>query len=107
VKIYLRIFSRNQLKINSFLALLLKNIPNTNNYAIKKHFQRKKKKRIITILKSPHINKNAQEQFEFKIFCKQLIFYSSKIMKFIIILKKLLANVFPEIKIKVKFSIAQ
>lgn len=44
----------------------------------------------ITILKSPHVNKKAREQFELKIFKKTIIIYSNlklKILKFLILNK--------------------
>ena len=36
----------------------------------------KKNKKFITVLKSPHINKTAQEKFEFKMFSKVITFWS-------------------------------
>ena len=44
----------------------------------------------ITLLKSPHVNKKAREQFELKIFKKTIIIYSNlklKILKFLILNK--------------------
>jgi len=61
------IFSRNQHSVNKFFSLFINNV-DSNFTVIKKHFQNKRAKKIITILKSPHVNKKAQEQFENKLF---------------------------------------
>lgn len=55
----------------------------------------------ITILKSPHVNKKAQEQFEYKIFSKKISISSYNEMKFLIFLKKLKIKLFSEIKLKI------
>lgn len=101
---HLTIVSRNPQSINNFLLFIQNNIePNFN--VVKKRFQQKQKKKILTILKSPHVNKTAQEQFEYRVFSKQLVFYSANYLKHIILLKKTKANLFPDVKIKVKFVI--
>ena len=66
---------------------------------------RKKKKKKLTILKSPHINKTAQEQFEARIFSKKLIIYPIKNSKYLAFFKKIRNNLFSDIYIKTKFSL--
>lgn len=59
----------------------------------------------MTILKSPHVNKKAQEQFEIRFFKKQLTIKSIKIFKYLIFLKKLNFNLFSDVNITLKYSI--
>ena len=65
----------------------------------------KKKKKFFTVLKSPHVNKTAQEQFNFNITIKKLTFNYFKFNRFLIIFKKIKQNVFSDIYIKIKFNI--
>ena len=74
---------------------------------IKKYFQKKKKKKILTILKTPHVNKTAQEQFEYRIYSKQITMYSSQGFQYLVFLKKISVNLWPEIKIKIKIDMNQ
>jgi ribosomal protein S10 len=100
--LHIKFFSRNQSKINSFIFFFLKNALSLS--LTKKHLKKKKKKKVLSILKSPHVDKKAQEQFELKTFIKQLTLVSLKNIKFLIALKKLKTKFFPEMKIKIKFS---
>jgi ribosomal protein S10 len=103
---HITIISKNKSSLNSVSTLL--NSINHNKYLnlniIKKYFKKKNKKSVLTILKSPHVNKTAQEQFEFKFSSKQfLIKPTTKNLKFILLLKKLESNLFPDTKIILKF----
>lgn len=69
---------------------------------IVKCFQKKKVKKIITILKSPHVNKKAQEQFEIKYYSVQFSVNSIKLFKFLIFLKKVKTFCLSDINIKIK-----
>ena len=93
--------SKNQISIKKFLRFLKKR--NIINFKIiQKCFFKKKKKKFITLLKSPHVNKSAQEQFEIKINSIQLKIQSIQPFKFLIMLKKIKINLFPDISIKLK-----
>lgn len=93
------ITSKNKNSINNFIALF-----NKNKFdIIQKYSQKKNKKKRLTILKSPHVNKKAQEQFENKILKKQLTIQITKSYKYLIFLKKLNYNLFPDINIKVQY----
>lgn len=59
------------------------------------------KKDFITILKSPHINKTAQEQFEYRIYNKCIIIRTFKPLLFLSLIKILQNLSFPNIKLKV------
>jgi hypothetical protein len=71
---------------------------------VKKYFQKKTKKSFIAILKSPHVNKKAQEQFETHFYSKQLSIYSTKKLKYLFFLKKIKNNIFSDLKLKIKFT---
>lgn len=46
------------------------------------------KKDVITVLKSPHVNKTAQEQFEYRMYSKKILINSFKPSFFLLTLKK-------------------
>jgi ribosomal protein S10 len=75
-----------------------------NFNTIKKYFQKKKKKKTLTILKSPHVNKTAQEQFEYRIYSKQITIYSPQGFQYLVFLKKVNTHLFPDVKIKTEFN---
>jgi ribosomal protein S10 len=99
----LLISSKNKKSLNNFFKIFYKNFLITNyNFIVKKKLKKKIKKTTITLLKSPHVNKTAQEQFEIKYAYKQLEIYTPKLFKFLIFLKKLKIFIFPDINIKIK-----
>ena len=65
----------------------------------------KKKKKIkkLTILKSPHENKTAQEQFESRVFLRQFNFCLSNSLKYLVFSKKIKNTLFPDIVFKTQF----
>jgi ribosomal protein S10 len=67
--------------------------------------QKKKHKKIFTILKSPHVNKTAQEQFEFILFSKKIKIDTFQVLKILIVLKKLQTTLFSDVIIKLDFII--
>ena len=99
---YLTITSKTEESLKNFLVCL-KN-PNINYNVISRQFKKKTKKQKFSILKSPHVYKTAQEQFESRFFTSQINFYSNDTFKSLIFLKKIKNNLFPNIKIKIKFS---
>ena len=102
---HLIVQSRNQKSIRTFLSFFFNSIKNLNFDVIKKYFEKKRKKKILTILKSPHVNKKAQEQFEFRYYSKQITLYSTQNFKHLIFIKKIKDNLFSDVRIKTKFSI--
>ncbi len=95
------ITSKNKNSINDFFLFFNKNTM-CNFNAIKKYFQKKMEKKKLTILKSPHVNKKAQEQFESRFFKKQFTIQITKNLKYLIFLKKLNYDLFPDTDIKLK-----
>lgn len=67
-----------------------------------KPFPKHEKRKFITILKSPHVNKTAQEQFEYRFFSKHFLVFSVKPQIFFLLFKKLKNLSFSGIKLEVK-----
>lgn len=67
-------------------------------------YARKKCKKKFSILTSPHVNKRAQEQFGVEIYRQQLKINVLEPLKFIILLKRVCSNSFPNLKLAVKFE---
>nr|AEP41560.1 40S ribosomal protein S10 [Phytophthora idaei] len=90
----------NQLKQN---LLKLKKINKLKNIQIKGIFQTKKKKKIFTLLKSPHVNKKSREHFIIKNYTPKIDIKFKKIfqlLNFLILIKKILSeNALTNIKI--------
>lgn len=94
----IKIYSKNKNSLNKFLFFISNiNIPLKTVFNV----PNEKKKTFLTVLKSPHVNKDAQDQFEFKMFSKSLIVYSNQPKLFILVLKKIINESFSDIKIKI------
>ena len=59
------------------------------------------KKTKFSVLKSPHVNKTAQEQFEYRIYRTKLKCFVPQMFLFLIFLKKLKFNLFSDIDFKI------
>ncbi len=96
---YFKVSSKDSKVLEKFFQFLLKleTFP-----TVLKYIPKQKRKKFITILKSPHVNKTAQEQFEFRFYTKQFVIDSLKPLKFFLILKKIKNLSFPGIKLEVK-----
>jgi ribosomal protein S10 len=99
------ICSKNKQSLIKFLFFLINNTK--TNFIIYKYFKREEKKKIISVLKSPHVNKKAQDQFEFKYYVSQfiLLFYNSP--KCLINLKKIKNLLFSDLEIRTTFVLTQ
>ena len=105
-KYKLILYSKDKKAINYFLKFL-ENITKTQNIKIvKKLLKKKKTKKKLSILKSPHVNKTAQEQFEYVHYFITISFYSWEIKKYFILLKKIKNQLFPDIRIQLKAKIS-
>lgn len=100
IKMYfsLRISSKNKNSLKKFLLFVSKI---KNPIMITCNYPQPKKKSVITVLKSPHINKTAQDQFEFKIYSKNIIVWSPQPKLLIIFLKKLIKTGFSGVQIQI------
>ena len=103
VNIY--VYSKNYVSLKTFLNFFFKvcNDKNLKTYFVLIQHSKPKVIKKFTVLKSPHVNKKAQEQFEFRLYKNQLSIYSYQHLKLLTILKKIQAKLFADIKIKVQF----
>jgi ribosomal protein S10 len=92
LKNFLKVVTRLYNKKNLRLSLTLINYLNKKNNYNK-----------ISILTSPNANKNAQEQFLFKIYSKQITLFTFKIQKFLVLLKKIKQFLFSDVNIQLVF----
>ena len=98
---HLTLLSKNKNSLgNSFLFL---NNSTFNFTIVKKYFNKKRKCEKLTILKSPHVNKTAQEQFETRVFSRQFNICLIKSLKYLIVYKKIKNILLPDIFIKTQF----
>jgi ribosomal protein S10 len=67
-----------------------------------KPFSKHEKRKFVTVLKSPHVNKTAQEQFEYRFFSKDFLVFSFKPLIFFLLLKRLKNFSFSGIKLEVQ-----
>ena len=67
-----------------------------------KNFPKQKKRKFITILNSPHVNKTAQEQFEFRFYSNYFLVSSLKPFSFFLLLKKIKNFGFSGVKLEVQ-----
>lgn len=96
---YIKVSSKDKQILNKFSKFLMKleTLP-----TVVKGFSKQKKKKFITILKSPHVNKTAQEQFEFRFYSKEFLLNSVKPLTTFIVLKKIKDLSFPGVQFKAK-----
>jgi small subunit ribosomal protein S10 len=105
LKIKIQVKAFHPFYINRFL-LLAKNVINENNFVIAKHSFLPQKKESFTVLRSPHVDKKARDQYE-RITHKQVLILTSsyenmqtiqELHRFISVLQGLKANVGLNIK---------
>lgn len=96
---YLIIQSKNKQSIKKF-SLFLTKILTIEFNAIVKLFRKKNRKKILTILKSPHVNKSAQEQFEFRTYSRKYLIFSPQQFKCLLFLKKSQKDLFADVGLK-------
>lgn len=97
------VWSKSKASLNHFV-LFWKRYLCYNSNIIAKYFQNKTNTKTITVLKSPHVNKKSQEQFEIKTFKKHFKIIIKNDWKLLLCLKKLSHNMCSDINIKVKES---
>ena len=98
----LKISSKNEKSLKNFLSFFF-NHSKTKFNIIQKLITTHNNRKVITLLKSPHVNKTAQEQFETRVFMKQLLTKSSYSEKNLTFLKKILNKLFQDISINLEF----
>lgn len=105
MSLILSIYSKNSSSLTNFLKLLyqfkINKILNLKfNISQCQQFRTRK---IFSTLKSPHVNKKSQEQFEFRIYKKQLQMHVSQLTTFLTILKIVKSSLFTDISITIDF----
>ncbi len=100
----IKLYSKDKNSLKRFI-LLLKNISNRWNNLTFVFKNIKKRKKKVTILKSPHVNKKAQTQFQITIFSVLIKYSSLELKKSYILLKKIRNHLFPNVKIKIEQTI--
>lgn len=98
---HITFFSKNKNSLNNAFLFLFNNFLKAS---LKRHFKKKTKRHIVTILKSPHVNKKAQEQFESRMFSRQLSNYSFNKFKNLLFFRNINENILSDLKLKIKFS---
>lgn len=107
--INIQISSKNKNSLKNFFEFFIKicGKKNLKTALFLKYFPRHTTKNVFTILKSPHVNKTAQEQFGYSIFSKQINIQTFQMLKFLIILKKIQTQLFPDVQIKIKYILQE
>ena len=100
--IIIDIHSKNYKSLKNFLAIfndenITKNLKIT---IIKNKTKKPLKKKVITVLKSPHVNKTAQEKFEYRIYRERLKCFVPQVLLLLFFIKKITVNSFSDIKFK-------
>ena len=101
----IKISSKNKKSVEKITKYILnqKNL-SINSALIKKTLKTKKiKKRKFTILKSPHVNKTAQEQFEYRIFQSKFLVSVQNGPRLIYFIKNLKKFNLPDCSLKITF----
>ena len=101
MKYRLRLYSKDKKSLYHFLKFLKFNIRTLNFQLFSNSLRKKKVKKKVTVLKSPHVNKTAQEQFGYTIYSIEMSCCSWKIKKYLVLLKKVRNQLFSSVKIKI------
>lgn len=102
----IKLFSKTKETVLRFLKLLeqLNASLNFMKFSIQLNKIKKKRKKI-AILKSPHVNKKAQEHYQIIIYKATINYFSWETYKSIIFIKKIKNLMFPGLKIKIEKTI--
>ena len=99
--IRLIIKSKNINSILNFIKLFIKFYKIyklTDSFFVSNKTSRRK---MFSILRSPHVNKISQEQFEFKVYKREIIIQTKNYLKFLIMFKKLNKSIFSDLNITI------
>ena len=101
-KYSITIFSKNKNLLLSFTKFLQRNLKFQKLQMPIEYIQKKQKTKKITVLKSPHVNKSAQEQFESSTYSVTINAYSYNFRTDLIAIKKIKNQLFPSLHVKIK-----
>lgn len=97
--------SKNKRSINEFHKFFF-NVVLLKFNLIKKYFYGQQKRKLVSILKSPHVNKTAQEQFELNTYFRKYFIYLDQPSKFVYLLKKIKLRLFSDLKFIFKYRVS-
>jgi len=97
--LYIKVSSKDKQILKKFTNFLFKLETLIFNL---KCFPKQKKRKFITVLKSPHVNKTAQEQFEFRFYNKQFFINSLTPFIFLYLLKRIKNTSFSGMRLEIK-----
>ena len=103
--IIVSIYSKNLNSLTNFLKFLYK-LKQNKNFKLKFHVTQSQKKKtfsFFSVLKSPHVNKKSQEQFEYYLYSKKLKINVFQLVKFLTAWKLIKTTLFSDVKIETKF----
>lgn len=93
----LQIVSKDKKILKKFLKFFYSLQKTSSTWNVISNFN---KRSFITVLKSPHVNKTAQEQFEYRAYSKKIFINSVKPFTFLLMLKKIKGLSFSGISVK-------
>ena len=98
---WIKLYSKDKKSLEQFKEFVtnLNNKWKNTTFSIK---DKKKKRQILTILKSPHVNKKAQTQYQSIIYSTNIKCLALDVKKNYILLKKIKNHLFPDVKIKIE-----
>lgn len=96
--------SKNERTLKKFLTLLFKR---NDLYRIHKFLDIKVQQKLSSVLTSPHVNKIAQEQFEFKLLKKKVEYVSTYNFAFLVFVKNVVNNIFADVNVSFNLTINQ
>ena len=106
MNINIEITSSNISSIDRFNIILFNKLNKIKNikFFILQIINKKKKRKKFTVLKSPHVNKTAREQFETISYTKTIKIYCYQYMLLLFIIKQLKISLVSDVKLKVNLS---
>nr|YP_010516727.1 ribosomal protein S10 [Haslea karadagensis]UXN44270.1 ribosomal protein S10 [Haslea karadagensis] len=97
------ISSKNKDSLKNFFNFYNKKLNPVNNHSlVLSQNQKKTSRNIVSVLKSPHVNKTAQVHYSASKFTKQILIFSYKSFLFFLFFKKVQAQLFPDVAIEIK-----
>ena len=102
--ILIKIYSKDKKSLKRFKIFLESINEKWENFTFTIKDNKKKKKKV-TILKSPHVNKKAQTQFQSITYSANIRCFSFDLKKSYILLKKIKNHLFPDVKITISRTI--
>ena len=101
-----KIKSKNKKSLKHFLNFFFKHLKKKFNIMQKPKIAITERN-IITFLKSPHVNKTAQEHFERNVFVRKIPVKGSSLVKAFIFSKKIITKLFQDISINLEIVISE